>query len=158
MDGESQRAFQPWDPGCVVCTYAGELWLNTQHPASLLLALCVHLKSKYRCTNNKCPVCFIRHSPWTTTCTLSYHICFSISLPFFPPCCYLLFLFSVPGQSSGAFLHTLPCLGGWSNIPCTGQGWEDSRKQARAWAEAQHHFSALLQFRASGSFPPPGDG
>lgn len=114
-----------------------------------------HLLSLHSLFVHKCPVCFIRHPPWSITCPLFYYICFSVSLFFH---CCLLFLFSVPGQSSGAFLHTLPCPGGWSNIPSTGQRWEDSREQARAWAEAQHHFSVLLQFRASGPFPPSGDG
>lgn len=62
-------------------------------------------------------------------------------------------LFSAPGQPPGAFLHPLPRLRGHSNIPAAGQGGEDSREQAGARAEAQHHLPVLLQFRASGALP-----
>lgn len=66
--------------------------------------------------------------------------------------------FSAPGQPPGALLHPLPRPGGWSHIPAAGQGGEDSREQAGARAEAQHHLPVLLQLRASGPLPPSGDG
>lgn len=65
-------------------------------------------------------------------------------------------LSSVPGQPPGAFLHPLSCPGRRRNIPATSQGGEDSREQAGARAEAQHHIPGLLQIRASGPLPPSG--
>lgn len=129
-------------------------WRVTKDFSTLRLTLC-HLYIHRRVMAEDTHKYFV-----LTLCVcaqLPEHYMPSAYIPFFPHCC-LLFLFSVPGQSSGAFLHTLPCPGGWSDISSTGQGWEDSREQARAWAEAQHHFSVLFQFRTSGPFPPSGDG
>lgn len=50
VDGESQRTFQPWDPGSVICTHTGKLnsSMHTQnttsgHSAVVLLHLCLSL-------------------------------------------------------------------------------------------------------------------
>lgn len=100
------------------------------------------------------------HSPWSMSrlCRSTF-VSFSISSPLLLLLSLLPVLtnptFSLPGQPPGAFLHPLPCTGRWSNIPCADQGGEDSREQAGAWAEAQHHSPVLVQSRGSGPLPPP---
>lgn len=65
-------------------------------------------------------------------------------------------LSSVPGQPPGALLHPLPRPRGRSYVPSAGPGREDSREQAGAWAETQHHLPVIFKFGASGPLPPPG--
>lgn len=101
--------------------------------------------------------CCTRKHKKTHSLSSSDHFClsFSHSTSFLSVTIHLC---SAPGQSSGAFLHPLPCFGGWGNIPAASQGGKDSREQVGTRAEAQHHLSVLLQSGASGPLPPPGVG
>lgn len=146
---------------CHQCTHrwakAGCLQTNTATQWMsfwLTLSVCIH---QHTHAYHKCPCCCsIR--PEACPDSVAVHL-------FLSPSPLLLFLsllpvltnpaFSLPGQPPGAFLHPLPCTGGWSNIPCADQGGEDSREQAGAWAEAQHHSAVLVQSRGSGPLPPP---
>lgn len=62
------------------------------------------------------------------------------------------------GQPPGALLHALPRSGGGSHFPVAREGGEDSREQAGARAEAEHHLLVLGQLRTAGPLPPPGAG
>lgn len=142
VDGGPQRTFQPGDPGYVVCAHTGERRLHTPK-WHLCLCSVPNIKTK----QNK-----------TRGCSAAA-VSFCIPLLFHPHVsnwqitrCVLI------GQPPGAILHTLPCSGGGSYVPVACERRENSREQAGARAEAEHHLPVLRQLRASGPLSPSGAG
>lgn len=92
--------------------------------------------------------------------------CSAIAIFFPPPSVILVSIVKLPrfncclliGQPPGALLHTVPRSGGGSHLPVAREGGEDSREQAGARAEAEHHLPLLRQLRTAGPLPPSGAG
>lgn len=129
VDGEPQRALQPGDPGSVVRAHAGVSVVHTTPKQKWLLS----------------------HSGVFFFLPPSVILVSIVKLPRFS-CCLLI------GQPPGALFHAVPRTGGGSHLPVAREGGEDSREQAGARAEAEHHLPLLCQLRAAGPLPPSGAG
>lgn len=126
---------------------------------SRLCRLCTHRWEEAAHTKvTTLPLSCTQHQNKTRGCS-AVAVSFCIPLLFHPhvsnwqiTCCVLI------GQPPGAILHTLPCSGGGSYVPVACKRGENSREQAGARAEAEHHLPVLCQLRASGPLSPSGAG